>query len=344
MNIGLAVTLAIFAFFGGFMLLTSGWERPPMEVQQLGFRGLGMEEVINPRTQRTERVAAEVPEPPWPLEPAEGPAASEIYENVPVLGDLPATRFDRLMAAVTEWVSPEEGCAYCHDEANLAADNVYTKIVSRRMFQMTRHINAEWGAHVGDTGVTCLTCHRGQPVPAQVWFEGADPDDPQGLAGNRAGQNAPADAVGLASLPEDPFTGFLSSKGDQEGIRVISNTALPADNRKSIKQTEWTYGLMMHFSESLGVNCTYCHNSRSFFAWDQSRPERVSAWHGIRLVSDLNQNYLEPLQPQYPHARLGPRGDAPKANCATCHQGAFKPLFGAKMLDDYPSLAGTAGE
>ena len=37
-----------------------------------------------------------------------------------------------------------------------------------------------------------------------------------------------------------------------------------AANRSSLKQTEHTYGLMMHMSDSLGVNCTYCHNTRSF--------------------------------------------------------------------------------
>jgi photosynthetic reaction center cytochrome c subunit len=26
--------------------------------------------------------------------------------------------------------------------------------------------------------------------------------------------------------------------------------------------------------------------------------------------------------------------------CATCHQGVYKPLFGANMLKDYPELAG----
>ena len=36
-----------------------------------------------------------------------------------------------------------------------------------------------------------------------------------------------------------------------------------------------------------------------------------------------------PLKDVYPRARLGPVGDPPKANCATCHQGAFKPLYGA---------------
>jgi photosynthetic reaction center cytochrome c subunit len=91
-------------------------------------------------------------------------------------------------------------------------------------------------------------------------------------------------------------------------------------------------------SQALGVNCTYCHNTRSFLSWDQSTPQRATAWHGIRLVRDLNRDYLTPLQAEYPPARLGPLGDAPKLNCATCHRGAYKPLFGAAMLQDYPEL------
>jgi photosynthetic reaction center cytochrome c subunit len=134
----------------------------------------------------------------------------------------------------------------------------------------------------------------------------------------------------------------LSGESD---IRVNGTTPLPEGNRHSIKQTEWTYGLMMHMSNALGVNCTYCHNSRNFMAWDQSNPARASAWYGIRMVRDLNEHYLQPLAPVFPHARWGPLGDAAKANCATCHQGAYKPLYGASMLADYPELgpSGQAG-
>ena len=74
------------------------------------------------------------------------------------------------MAAMTEWVAPEEGCNYCHVAENLASDDIYTKVVSRRMLQMTQHINANWNDHVGETGVTCYTCHRGNNVPAEIWF------------------------------------------------------------------------------------------------------------------------------------------------------------------------------
>ena len=58
------------------------------------------------------------------------------------------------------------------------------------MIEMTRHINATWKPHVADTGVTCYTCHRGQPVPANIWFTG--PRAP----GNMSGQNlAKIDAI-----------------------------------------------------------------------------------------------------------------------------------------------------
>ena len=63
------------------------------------------------------------------------------------------------------------------------------------------------------------------------------------------------------------------------------------------------------------------------------------AWHGIRMVRELNTAFLEPLKSTFPAHRLGPLGDPPKVNCTTCHQGAYKPLLGVSMLKDYPELA-----
>jgi photosynthetic reaction center cytochrome c subunit len=59
---------------------------------------------------------------------------------------------------------------------------------------------------------------------------------------------------------------------------------------------------------------------------DGAPPQRVNAWHGIRMVGDINANYITPLTSKLPADRLGPMGDAPKAYCATCHQGVNKPL------------------
>lgn len=311
-------------------------ERPPMEVDQIGYRGVGMEQVTNPRLAEAKREANQVPEPLPPVSPG-GPRAGDLYENVEVLGDLTIVEFNRLMTALTEWVSPDEGCNYCHVPGNFASEDIYTKVVSRRMLEMTKTINDQWHSHVGDTGVTCYTCHQGKPVPEYVWFEErGGPPQAGGMAASRRGQNLASPAVGSTSLPSDPFSAFLL--GDEE-IRIIPTTALPqGTNPRNIMDAEWTYGLMMHFSTSLGVNCTHCHNSRSFFSWDGSPPERTTAWHGIRMARELNQDYLVPLQPVYPDSQLGPHGDAPKLNCQTCHQGVNQPLYGVSMLQDYPEL------
>ncbi len=314
--------------------LLAACERPPVDVTQIGYRGVGMEQVSNPRTVAALKATSVVPEA-LPPAPADGPTAGEIYENVQVLGDLSIAEFTRIMQAMTEWVSPEEGCNYCHVGDNLADDNIYTKVVSRRMIQMTRHINSDWQDHVGETGVTCYTCHRGQNIPANVWFGEPEPAPSRGALGNRAGQNAPMQQVGLSSLPHAPFANLL---GGAQEIRVVSNTALPAGNEANIKDTERTYGLMIHMSESLGVNCTYCHNTRSFSEWDQSTPQRATSWYGIRMARDLNDAYLVPLTSAFPETRLGPAGDVAKINCTTCHQGVYKPLHGVSMLADYPEL------
>jgi photosynthetic reaction center cytochrome c subunit len=314
-------------------------ERPPMKSAQQGWRGSGMQQVDNPRIVAAQKAALPaLPELPPPAS-TDGPKAKDVFQNVKVLGDLSVGEFTRHMLAMTQWVAPAEGCNYCHNPANLADDSKYTKVVARRMIEMTRHVNADWGQHVGATGVTCYTCHRGNAVPANVSFTAATPKNNRvgsGM-GNDAGQNKAEPSIALASLPYDPFTPFLAggTDGAQE-IRVQGTQALPQDDhRTSIKQAEFTYSLMNHISKSLGVNCTFCHNTQSFLTWNE---KRVTAWHGIRMARDLNGDYLTPLAKTFPASRLGPTGDAAKVNCATCHQGVNKPLGGLAMAKDYAGL------
>lgn len=320
---------------------TVGWERPPMETEQYGYRGLGMEGVTNPRTAADMRtyLASEMPDPIEPVESG-GPRASSQFQNVKVLGDLSVEEFNRHMLAITQWVSPEEGCGYCHNLENLASDEKYTKVVARRMLQMTREVNSKWKTHVAETGVTCYTCHRGKPVPENIWFSSGEATS-SGFAASSANQNIASDSVGATSLPYDFFSAHLAD-AKPENIRVVGEKALPQSGKPgaSIQQTEKTYGLMMHISQSLGVNCSFCHNSRSFYDWNQSTKPRVTAWHGLNMVRALNETYLVPLKDTFPKNRLGPLGDVPKLNCATCHGGASKPLMGQSMLKDHPELAG----
>ena len=327
LGIGIAVLLTI-------AMLTT-FERPPVQTVQRGFRGTAMEELYNPRDSALLLAKNQAP-PSLPYAGNTGPKAGTVYKNVQVLGDVSVGEFTRLMVSITNWVAPAQGCAACHNTANMAEDSVYTKVVARRMLQMVQHINADYKPHVAETGVTCYTCHRGQLVPSQIWFNPA-PSRFNGAAETGTGMGRAAPAAGGSSLPYDPFTPFLEKA---EPIRVQAEQALPGTDLHSIKETEWTYALMIHFATSLGVNCTYCHNTRAFGSWEESTPQRVTAWYGINMVRDLNDNYLDPLQPVFPAGRLGPTGDAPKVNCATCHQGVFKPLYGVSMVKTFPELQG----
>ena len=333
MSFALRLTLGGIAVAAAAVILTQA-ERPPMDSVQRGYRGTGMDQIYNPRIVADEFAANKIPASLPPMGNS-GPKAGTVYKNVKVLNDVGVGEFTRLMASITTWVAPTQGCAYCHDVKDMASDAVYTKVVARRMIQMVQHVNADWKPHVAETGVTCYTCHRGQPVPANVWFNNPGPIQAGGFAQVPAGKNHPTAVAGETSLPFDPFTPFLEQDKD---IRVVSQTALPTTDHQSIKQTEWTYALMMNFSQSLGVNCTYCHNTRSFTDWDQSSPQRVTAWYGIRMVRDLNTAYLDPLHGTFPTARLGLEGDSPKVNCATCHNGVYKPLFGVGIAKDFPEL------
>ncbi|MGF1503259.1 MAG: photosynthetic reaction center cytochrome PufC [Paracoccaceae bacterium] len=334
--------LAPGAVFGSLALIYIFWPLHNVK-EQVGFRGVGMVQFKPAEDVAVLEELNVVPENQAgpPIEPLEDEElAGDVYENVKVLGDLTVANFTRLMVAMTAWVSPEQGCNYCHagaDEGNYAGEELYTKHVARRMIQMTQHTNENWQTHVGMTGVTCYTCHRGQNVPQYHFYEEPRPAGSAMLGDNTMLQNRSDATAGYSSLPGDPLTAFLL---EQYPIRVADSVPRITAFGASLQDTEWTYSLMFHFSQSLGVNCTYCHNSRAWGEWDQSPPQRITAWYAVRMIRDLNQNYMHNLE-WYPDDRLGPLGDAPKANCTTCHQGVAKPLYGVSMLDDWPELRTT---
>ena len=319
--------------------LLAGCERPPMDSTQIGPRGSAMGQVSNPRIAGALAEAQTLPVPIPAIPSPEGsPLAKDSYKNVQVLGDLPTGEFTRTMLAITAWVAPKQGCAYCHASGEeMSSDKLYTKVVARKMLQMTRHINADWQQHVSTTGVTCYTCHRGEPVPAKLWFITPEPKRAGGASADNWGQTHPSSAAGLTSLQIDPLAPYLLGS---EPVRVGGTQALPAGNAATIKQTENTFGLMVHMSQSLGVNCTHCHNTRSLSDWASSPLARTTAFHGIKMARDLNNAFMVPLTNTFPAERLGVTGDVPKVSCATCHQGLAKPLKGAPLLRDHPALGG----
>jgi len=306
--------MAALAVLGAALLVSGCRFFKDVDAVQVGYRGTAMEQ-----TYRHDNLMAKVDsiKLPTPLPPAgASPPGPLPWKNVQVLNDISVAEFNRTMIAFSTWVAGTGNCAYCHNVANFASDTandgkpLYTKLVARRMIQMNRNINGNWYAHVKNTGVTCYTCHRGKPLPQGLWFY---------------------------------TNGFQLQRHylDRDGARVVSATMEPSNqNRSSVKQTEWTYALMINMSQSLGVNCTYCHNSRQFASWDQAPPARVTAYYGILMARELNTQYLAPLQTVFPASRLGKMGDAPKLQCVTCHGGAYKPLYAAKMAKHYPAVWG----
>ena len=335
-------------------LVLGACELGPKSKTQYGFRGTGMDGIVDP-----DSVLKQVPIPAnaYATPDDSGPRAGATYQNVKVLGGVSTERFNHFMAQMNNWVAPQtgdasqQGCNYCHNPNNMASDEKYTKVVARRMIQMTQNINANWTSHVQQTGVTCWTCHRGNAVPNYRWAMAAPGGIPGTITGNKRGQNTPDAAVAYASLPYDPFTTYLKDDGVNH-IRVQGLDAhRMAGHGASEKDAERTYGLMMHLSKGLGVNCTFCHNSDNFQSWANATPQRVTAWYGLRMVAKTNAEYMTPLASVFPAvhvgavgpaARKGPMGDTYKINCATCHNGLNKPMNGVSMRAENPVLWGAA--
>ncbi len=328
--------LATMTVAGAGLAMLGGCEIGHKQTTQTGYRGAGLDQIVDLKHLAK---ASAIPAAPYPLPPDGGPTAGQSYQNLKVLGGVSKERFDHLMAEISQWVAPPaEGCNYCHNPENMASDEKYTKVVARRMLQMTQAINSRWSSHVKQTGVTCYTCHRGNAVPVNKWALAEGTPDPDTILGNKHGQNTPDANVGYASLPYDPFAEYLNGR---KQIRVAGSSAFPSpDHTVSVKDAEKTYGLMMHISSALGVNCTYCHNTQSFRAWNLSRAQRGTAYYGIRMVRDINGQYISSLQSVFPAYRKGPHGDVYKVNCTTCHQGVSKPLGGVSMIAQAPALKG----
>lgn len=318
-----------------FVVLVPTWDAPwdPIESREWGWRGIAMNTFTSERT-RSDPLNL-VPASIEPFE-ARGVSAGEAYENVQVLGDLDAAQFDHLMLSITEWVAPEEGCAYCHNpDASFAADDMYTKKVARRMLTMVRDINAN-SRHVGNVGVTCYTCHRGQGVPPRHWFKAAAPKPPMGgIVGKPPPWNRTAKTM-RDFFPRAPFENYLLDDQQIMGAQARSVSGETTD----LADLENIYILMMQMSDGLGVNCNFCHNSRAFADWSQSTPKRITAWYGIRMTRGINRNYLAQMHDLFPADRLGPLGDVAKVDCGTCHNGMSRPLGGAPMARGYEGLRG----
>ena len=199
---------------------------------------------------------------------------------------------------------------------------------------MVRHVNASWADHVAPSGVTCYTCHRGQNIPPWTWYEQKEPGGGQFLGKPRP-WHLEAKTI-RQFFPSVPYQKYLLA--DHANANIQSTSPLVGMDGSSTAQeqdAENLYLFMMQMTNQLGVNCTFCHNSRAFRDWSQSTPYRWIAYWGIRMARDINSDYIQPLASVFPDNRKGPLGDPAKINCGTCHMGNNKPLGGYNLLQHY---------
>ena len=346
----LTFTLAIGAVAAAaFVVFVPEWTFSAGNGVQIGSSPTSM--IYFSKGQMQEPVSQEAP-PPLPPVQAGGLSATDTYKNVKVLTDVSAAEFMRLQHAITQWVSPKQGCGFCHAGGDYASEANPMKDAARVMLRMVRHVNADWGNHVNPAGVTCYTCHRGQPIPAETWFPSRPRPDRPFIAKQDDWQES-ADTVRKFF----PDAGFEEYFVQAEPISVQSTTPLPSGTVSTSIVAKRVYEMMMQMSDGIGVNCGYCHNSRVFQSWEQSTPYRWSGYDGIRLTRDLNRNFLLQVAPLVPETRelvretqipvlpareTGVQGGNGLVVCATCHYALPKPLNGAEMLPDYPGLTAAA--
>lgn len=327
-----------------FLVFVPDWTHPPIPAVQFA---PGPSMIQFGRGQMPEPISQDPP-PVLPAAAPGGPAATEAYKNVQVLTDVSAAEFMRLQQAITQWVSPKEGCGFCHTGNDYASDAKPQKAAARVMLQMVRHVNADWTRHVGEAGVTCYTCHRGQPVPAETWFPLVP--GPQGtVAAKQENWNEAADNV-RKFFPDAGWDLFML--GD-EPISVQSTTALPSQTVATQVVAKRVYEMMMQMADGIGVNCGYCHNSRALSDWSQSTPQRWIGQSGLDMTRELNREFLQRVHPLLAQSRervgetrlpvlpaheSGPLPADGFVLCASCHMARPKPLNGASMAAAYPGL------
>lgn len=323
------------------------WHRPWYHGTQMSYRGQSDTQFESRAEQQP--INAIVPAA-LPAAASGGPKATDTYKNVKVLTDVSAAEFMRLQQAITDWVAPKQGCAFCHDTNDFSSDAKPTKIAARRMLEMTRYVNSAWSTHVNPQGVTCYTCHRGQPVPAEVWWPRLSKPE-RTFVDHSEHWNEAGDTVSTF-FPTESFAEYYLQ---DHPIAAQSVTAARTNDVAAQIVVKRIYEMMMQMSLEVGVNCGYCHNSRALEDWSQSTPMRWTGYYALRLIRDLNKNYLLPLaqvipqqrtlahptaMPVIPSYQTGQQPGNALLTCGTCHYRLPKPMNGANMVKDYPGLVG----
>ncbi len=87
--------------------------------------------------------------------------AAEVFKNIQVLKDVPASQWRDTMQVVA--MSLGVGCDFCHNTQDLASDEKDQKKTARKMMVMMLDINKT--SFAGHPAISCYSCHQGFQKP-----------------------------------------------------------------------------------------------------------------------------------------------------------------------------------
>lgn len=267
------------------------------------------------------------------------------------------------------------GCQYCHNINNFASDEYPQKTAARNMLRLVNDMNAQFIVNLPNwrgNYVQCATCHNSQPInmdPVGERFIGSVPPinvtvdllDSQGqeILDPAAKPEEVRGRVPLKQailyyvynyqvwLPYDP-TNEASGRG---------SLALTYEGGRTQEQVNINQNVMNLMAWSLGVGCTYCHNSRNFVAYETnpagtlSNPEyalnKLKAQRMLLMTTWLNENWAKyGALPKTDVPDIGPAGFHDGQyyrqidgqyyvvpGCYTCHAGRTIPLAAINQAD-----------
>ena len=99
--------------------------------------------------------------------------ADSVFKNLKVIKGVSSISAEHLLWMMNWGWSAELGvsCSYCHVKDKWESDSLHTKDITRGMWLMRVKINRDILPTITgkdydkDPAVTCITCHRGKPVP-----------------------------------------------------------------------------------------------------------------------------------------------------------------------------------
>jgi len=99
--------------------------------------------------------------------------ADSVFKNLKVMKGKNNLSAEHLLWMMNYGWSKELGitCSYCHVPGKWESDSLPTKDIARGMYNMRQQINREilpkitGKDYFKNPKVTCITCHRGEPVP-----------------------------------------------------------------------------------------------------------------------------------------------------------------------------------